>query len=169
MRYDVAKLRKELGLNQKELAAAIGIKQSFLSTIENGKSNMPADKLERLALLCQPRSLDDYIMEPADSSSAADHHQHSHTSQVETLALRDLLNYFHSQAHKEQDEHHAMMHRQLHSLQERNDRLTEKNDHLQQKIEDSQSKLEEVRSELQRAQTEILRLKTLLLNHGLSF
>ena len=43
-RFDIARLRKEKGMSQGELASQLQITQSFLSAIENGKSPLPIEK-----------------------------------------------------------------------------------------------------------------------------
>ena len=48
MMFDLKKFRKEKGLSQKELANILGIGQSFVSQIENGKDPMPDSLKEKL-------------------------------------------------------------------------------------------------------------------------
>jgi len=40
--------RKELGFSQKDLAGLLGIRPSTLSNYENGKTELGADKLEKI-------------------------------------------------------------------------------------------------------------------------
>lgn len=164
-RYDIARLRKELGLSQKELAEKLGIRQSFLSSIETGKSPLPANKRPLLMSLCHPHHLDDYIIGAPTPHTGA--HGQAHPSFIdgnETNMFKELLNYFHEQAHHEKDEHHEQLHMQLNSYQERNDRLTEKNEALQEKIEILNDRIEQLRQELLEVKSENLNLKEQLLN-----
>lgn len=48
MLFDLKKFRKEKGLSQKELANMLGIGQSFVSQIENGKDPMPDSLKDKL-------------------------------------------------------------------------------------------------------------------------
>lgn len=170
MKLDISGLRKKLHLSQKELADRLGIRQSFLSAIETGKSPLPADKLRRLAEICAPEPIDNYFIVPAaekDPHTAI--HQHAGEGVNETSMLKDLLNYFHTQAHRDQDEHHEMMHAQINTYQERNDKLQQRNDLLQEKVEQLNNTIEELRTELHNVRTDNLRLKEILLNNHIKF
>ena len=46
--FDLKAFRKANGLTQTALGDFLGIKKSFVSTIESGKSSMPKDKLTKL-------------------------------------------------------------------------------------------------------------------------
>lgn len=161
MKYDIARLRKKLGLNQKQLSEKLGIRQSFLSAIENGKSPLPSDKESRLMEIVHSENLEEYVISDISKGSVV---QNEFNAINETNMFKELLNYFHSQAHKEKDEHHELLHVQLNSYQERNDRLTEKNEALQLKIEGLNDKIEKLRDELLQVRSENLRLKEQLLS-----
>lgn len=45
----IAKIRKEHGVSQKKLAELIGVKQSAISRIEQGKFNVGFDTLQKIA------------------------------------------------------------------------------------------------------------------------
>ena len=161
VRYDISRLRKKLGLNQKEMAERLGFRQSFLSSVENGKSPFPADRLALLEKMCEPESLKSYIIEetPAPSAGASVFPPGS----KEMNMLSEVLNYFHSQAHREQDGHHEQMHKDMEALQQRNDRLAEKNEALQEKIDILNATIERLREELHQAKGETLELKARIL------
>lgn len=168
MRFDLARLRKKLNLSQKELAEKLGIRQSFLSAIETGKSPLPADKRLMLAKLSEPESLEDYIIENSAESTHG-HNQQNFGAMSETGMLKELLNYFHTQAHRDQDKHHENMHLQLDSFQHRNDRLQKKNDELTDKIQNLSDLVEQLRTELHSTRTENLHLKELLIKNNISY
>lgn len=171
VKYNIARLRKSLGLNQKELAAKLEIKQSFLSAIENGKSPLPADKERKLANLFPGVNLSDFL-ERNDADSASEGAHSTHRKPVmpsESGMIKELLTYFHSQAHKEKDEHHELLHMQMNSFQERNDRLTEKNEKLQEKNEALAARIDEMRDELLAVRSENLRLKELLMANKIPY
>lgn len=62
-RIDIARLRKDNGMSQNDLAQKLQITQSFLSAIENGKSPLPPEKEARIAEIFGLGSLDDYLID----------------------------------------------------------------------------------------------------------
>ena len=166
MKYDVKAIRKHLRLSQKEMSEKLGIRQSFLSAIETGKSPLPADKAQMLRMMLPDNDIDNFTLQ-SDTATATPHQTVTILENGETNMFKELLNYFHNQAHREQDEHHINMHRQLDTMQERIDRLTEKNDALVTKNEQLAAKVESLREELHISKTENLRLKELLLSNGI--
>ena len=145
-RYDIARLRKEHGMSQSELAQRIQVKQSFLSAIENGRSPLPADKEQRILELFGLTSLQAYVKPDAPAPEPAEGSQ-----------FVQLLNEFHTQAHRSSDDTPAD---RLTLLEERNYRLTTRNDALNDKID-------ELRDENERLRHENARLKDLLLRHSI--
>ena len=167
MRFDIARLRKKLNLNQKELAQKLGIRQSFLSAIETGKSPLPVDKRRILAQLCEPERLEAYIVpDDVPESSVANGNLNLVS---ETNMLKELLNYFHTQAHRDQDRHHENMHIQLDGYQKRNDVLQAKNDELSAKVGHLNEIIEQLRTELHSTKMENLRLKEILLSNNIPY
>lgn len=167
MRFDLARLRRKLQLNQKELAEKLGIKQSFLSAIETGKSPLPMEKRLLLAKLCEPETLDAYIIPDDNREQSLPVHGDSFVT--ETNMLKELLNYFHTQAHRDQDKHHENMHLQIDSYQQRNDRLQERNDELTEKLASLNELVEKLREELHATRMENLQLKEILLSHHIPY
>lgn len=168
MKFDIYRLRKKLNLSQKELADKLGIRQSFLSAIETGKSPLPPDKRRRLSELCAPESIEEYIIDKKGTANSTDHNTTRADIVSETNMFKELLNYFHNQAHRNQDEHHEMMHHQMDNLQERNEKLLHKNDMLQEKVERLNTVIDELRENLHAVRTENLKLKEKLISHGIS-
>lgn len=172
VKYDIRSIRKHLDLSQKEMAAELGIRQSFLSAIENGKSPLPKDKAEIIKGMVKPAKISDFLIE-TDKNDGKNTGRRGVATPLEnsgeTDMFKELLNYFHTQAHREQDEHHVNMHKQFDAMQERADRLVEKNDALVSKCELLSAKIESLREELHSAKSENLRLKELLLSNGIKF
>lgn len=47
-RLDLLRLRKRIGMSQRELTEQLHVRPSFLSAIENGRSRLPEEKMEKL-------------------------------------------------------------------------------------------------------------------------
>ncbi len=153
-RIDFVKLRKRAGMSQRELADLLQVRPSFLSAIENGKSRMPDEKLDKIKDIFELDSLDDYMIED-HSDSIVPPHTHA-MDQSDTLA--QLLNHFHELAHQKEREHSghdAEADARIEFLSKRNDRLSERVDDL--------------REEVDSLRQENLRLKELLLKNGIQY
>ncbi|MDE6522329.1 MAG: helix-turn-helix domain-containing protein [Muribaculaceae bacterium] len=153
-RIDFVRLRKRAGMSQRELADLLQVRPSFLSAIENGKSRMPEEKLDKIKEIFELDSLDDYMAEEHVEQTVP---PHTHTmDQNDTLA--QLLNHFHDLAHQREREHSgqdADMASRIEFLMKRNDRLSDRVDDL--------------RDEVDALREENLRLKELLLKNGIQF
>jgi transcriptional regulator with XRE-family HTH domain len=57
---NIKRIRTELGISRKELAAAIGKSESIMSRIENGKMNLRVDDLAKIAHFFSLREIDLY-------------------------------------------------------------------------------------------------------------
>ena len=153
-KLDLVRLRKRAGMSQKELADLLQVRPSFLSAIENGKSRLPEEKLEKIKDIFELSRLDDYMIEETAETIVP---PHTHVSdQSDTLA--QLLNHFHDLAHQRagkpspRDEE---MEARIDFLSKRNDRLSERVDSL--------------RDEIDSLRKENLALKELLLKNGISY
>lgn len=153
-RIDLVRLRKRAGMSQRELADRLHVRPSFLSAIENGRSRIPNEKLEKIKEIFELDSLDDYIVEVSDEHIVPPH-THS-TDQSE--ALTQLLNHFHDLAHQ----HNRSNATQDADTSERLDFLTRRNDRLSEKVDN-------LRDEIDRLREENLRLKDLLVKNGISY
>lgn len=151
---DLAKLRKRAGISQRELADQLQVRPSFLSAIENGKSRLPDEKLDRIMEIFELDSLDDYIMED-HGDTAIPPHTHA-LDEGESLTM--LLNHIHDLAHK-RDRSHAEPDPDAAS---RIDFLTRRNDRLSDRIDD-------LRDEVDGLRAENLRLKELLVKNGIQY
>lgn len=155
-RLDIARLRKDRGMSQSELARHLQITQSFLSAIENGKSPLPPEKESRLLEILSPEDLDRYRIETA-AAGQREKPGKGIGDMSEGDLIGRLLNKFHEQAHRQDasaehhHEHHhriemleetnAALLRRIDSLMERNDRLAADNDALRRRIDTLQEEL----------------------------
>ncbi|MDE6510623.1 MAG: helix-turn-helix domain-containing protein [Muribaculaceae bacterium] len=153
-RIDFVRLRKRAGMSQRELADHLQVRPSFLSAIENGKSRMPEEKLDKIKEIFELDSLDDYMVEEHAEQTVP---PHTHAmDQNDTLA--QLLNHFHDLAHQREREHSG----QDADALERIEFLTKRNDRLSERVDD-------LRDEVDALREENLRLKELLLKNGIHY
>ncbi|MDE5814228.1 MAG: helix-turn-helix transcriptional regulator [Muribaculaceae bacterium] len=153
-KIDFVRLRKRAGMSQRELADLLQVRPSFLSAIENGKSRMPDEKLDRIKEIFELDSLDDYIMEEHLEQTVP---PHTHAmDQNDTLA--QLLNHFHDLAHQREREQSGLDA----DAAARIEFLTKRNDRLSERIDD-------LRDELDALREENLRLKEVLLKNGIQY
>ena len=153
-KIDFVRLRKRAGMSQRELADLLQVRPSFLSAIENGKSRMPDEKLDKIKEIFELDSLDDYMVDEHPEQTVP---PHTHAmDQNDTLA--QLLNHFHDLAHQREREHSgqdADISARIEFLSKRNDRLSERVDNL--------------RDEVDALREENLRLKELLIKNGIQY
>ena len=168
-RYDIARLRKEKGMSQSELANQLQITQSFLSAIENGKSPLPIEKEEKLCEIFGIKNLSTFVvdkkMEP-DSKKLAE--------MTDSDLFNQLLSRFHKQAHSEDTEHHHHDHHEkindlqnkMEALFTRNDALMIRNDRLSDGNDRLRAEIDNYRIEIERLRAENYSLKQRLLEHN---
>lgn len=153
-RIDFVRLRKRAGMSQRELADLLQVRPSFLSAIENGKSRMPEEKLDKIREIFEIDSLDDYMVEEHPEQTVP---PHTHAmDQNDTLA--QLLNHFHDLAHQREREHSV----QDTDTAARIEFLTKRNDRLSERLDD-------LRDEVDSLRAETLRLKELLIKNGIQY
>lgn len=153
-RIDFVALRKRAGMSQRKLAELLQVRPSFLSAIENGRSRMPEEKLERVKEIFELDSLDGYMMEEKEGPSVP---FHTHGSEQEDTLTR-LLNHFHDLAHRREKAENGVDGKAAARI----DFLVKRNDRLSQKVDD-------LRDETDRLRTENLRLKELLIKNGIQY
>ncbi|MDE5791434.1 MAG: helix-turn-helix domain-containing protein [Muribaculaceae bacterium] len=153
-RIDFVRLRKRAGISQRELADLLQVRPSFISAIENGKSRMPDEKLDKIKEIFELDDLDDYMVEEY-SEPAVPPHTHP-MDQKDTLA--QLLNHFHDLAHQRERGHSD----QDVAKDARIDFLTKRNDRLSERIDDLRDKVDTLREEN-------IHLKELLLKNGIQY
>ena len=157
-RYDIARLRKEKGMSQSELASRLQITQSFLSAIENGKSPLPIEKEDMLCEIFNISDLNSLIIKPCKAAEQAS----NLTEMTDSDLFNQLLNRFHKHAHSEESEHHHHDHHQkikdleqkldsmldrIDSLLQRNDNLSADNDRLRAQIDNYRLEIDRLRKE----------------------
>ncbi|MDE7160391.1 MAG: helix-turn-helix domain-containing protein [Muribaculaceae bacterium] len=152
-RIDLVRLRKRAGMSQRALADLLQVRPSFLSAIENGRSRMPEEKLDRLHEIFELDSFDDYIIPDiaGETGSAVPPHTHP-LDQGDSLT--QLLTHFHDLAHRSG---HASAPESEYA--ERIEFLVRRNDRLSDRIDD-------LRDEVDALRRENLQLKELLLRSG---
>lgn len=162
-RYDIARLRKENGMSQSELATLLQMNQSFLSAIENGKSPLPVEKVERLCEIFGLNKLDAYIVESRGAGAEG-----NLSEMTDSDLFNQLLNRFHRQAHSVDTEHHHHDHhekikeleRRIDLLFERNDALMARNDALCDVNDRLRAEIDTHRAEIDRLRKENYELKS---------
>lgn len=161
-RFDIAKLRKEKGMSQGELAGLLQMTQSFLSAIENGKSPLPIEKEERLCEIFNLKNLDEYSL-----SKKEDGNDKSLNELSDSDLFNQLLSRFHKQAHSSEDGKHHHHHQKIEILQQRidflfatNERLMERNDRLSVVNDNLREDIDGYRKEIDRLREEIYLLKS---------
>lgn len=153
-RINLVKLRKRAGMSQRELAERLQVRPSFLSAIENGRSRLPEEKMQKIKEIFELDNFDDFIIdEDEEAAPVIPPHTHPHSEPVDTIA--QLLNQFHELAHKNNAAPDS-------DASERIDYLSKRNDRLSQRVDELRDKVDELREEN-------LRLKELLLINGISF
>ncbi|MDE6769252.1 MAG: helix-turn-helix domain-containing protein [Muribaculaceae bacterium] len=159
-RIDLVKLRKRAGMSQRELADRLQVRPSFLSAIENGRSRMPEEKLEKIKEIFELNSLEEYMIEEATETLIPQHSHippHTHTNE-QSDSITQFLNHFHDLAHqrdKTTSAPDADTIARIDFLMKRNDRLSERVDDL--------------RDEVDKLREENLRLKELLVKNGIAY
>lgn len=154
-RLDLLKLRKAVGLSQRELADRLSVQASFLSAIENGRSRFPDEKMEKLKEIVALEDLDRFLVE--DTAETVGIPPHSHTLD-ESDALTQLLKHIHAQAHKGDGTDRS----REYELQERIDYLSTRNDRLSDRIDELREKVDSLLDEN-------FRLKELLCRNQIDF
>ncbi len=155
-RLDLVKLRKNAGLSQKELADMLSVRPSFLSAIENGRSRLPEEKLDRLKDIFQVDDFSDYMVEDkAETVPVVP--PHTHIAEGDD-ALTALLKHIHAQAHMTDD----LSKSREAELEERISYLTERNDRLSDRLDD-------LREQVDRLREENFHLKELLTLNGVKY
>ena len=121
-RIDIARLRKNFGMSQSELARGLQINQSFLSAIENGRSPLPLEKEEMLMQIFGLDTLEDYVVDEVPRAVA---------DLTEGDLIKQLLSRFHAQAHSADNaDHHRAHHERIDALEQQLAAMIERLDFL---------------------------------------
>lgn len=152
-RLDLVRLRKRAGMSQRELAEILQVRPSFLSAIENGRSRLPDEKMEKIKEIFELDSLEDYMIDSDDRSAGVAPHTHL---MDQSDSFTHLLTHFHDLAHKNSNSQADE------EISGRIDFLTRRNDRLSERVDD-------LRDEVDRLRQENLRLKELLIRNGIEY
>lgn len=168
---DIVRIRRELGISQREMASALNMHQSFLSNIENGRCALPFDKMEKLIKIYNITEPEKYMIEIPDSAQVKNVQRTllgtntftNNSMMCPTSIIEEMQKMFDSHAekiNKKSDEDYLKEQlekssRRIENLETRNDSLTEKNEVLQEKITELNS--------------EIFRLREILAKNGISY
>lgn len=151
-RIDLVKLRKRAGMSQRELAELLNVRPSFLSAIENGRSRLPEEKMEKILEIFELENLNDYIIEEKTQPVVP---PHTHDNE-DVDSISKFLNHFHELAHlREKKDNNSD-----NELASRIDYLTRRNDRLSDRID-------ELRDEVDELRRENLKLKELLIRNNI--
>lgn len=153
-KIDLVKLRKRAGMSQRELADILQVRPSFLSAIENGRSRIPEEKLEKIKEIFEIDSFDGYFKNDSDESLNITNQDPHISDQGDSFT--HLLTHFHALAHKNS---HSIPDDDIHA---RIDFLTKRNDRLSERVDD-------LRDEVDRLRDENIRLKELLVKNGINY
>lgn len=150
-RIDLVRLRKRAGISQRELADMLQVRPSFLSAIENGKSRIPEEKINRILEIFELDNLDGFIIE----EEVETHPMASHTHIMDQGdSFTHLLTHFHEMAHKNYPvAEDSGMKSRIEYLEKRADRLSER--------------LDAIRDEADALRKENLRLKEICIRNGI--
>lgn len=159
-RLNVAAIRSKYGLTQVQLAQKLGIPQGFLSSIENGKRSLPADKRKRLLEVCPVGDIAEYTLDDEGSDSrysgttAADNTANEDSNNTETI-INDS----------------AVIERLLSMIQQDRSetaRVAQRDkDELRRRLEQAETRAEEYRAKFEKLTMENMRLRELCLRNGI--
>lgn len=159
-RLDLVRLRKRAGMSQRELADQLQVRPSFLSAIENGRSRIPEEKLERIKEIFEVDNLEDYMIDDPEEIVVPPHTHiapHTHINE-QSESITQLLNHFHELAHQ----HEKSLSTPDSETIARIDFLTKRNDRLSERVDD-------LRDEVDKLREENMRLKELLVKNGIDY
>lgn len=168
IRIDIQSLRKSRGLSQQALASQLGVKQSFLSAIENGRSPLPARKRKILSeIFGEPELLMYTIDEDVKSVDASrvlgNLSEVRLMQQLKKLFGQDIQNM-------DRDEDILQIDRaQMRNMEERMRRLWQRNEALSNKNVDLQARIDSLADKMEASTQEIYRLREILLRNNINF
>lgn len=168
IRIDIQSLRKSRGLSQQALASQLGVKQSFLSAIENGRSPLPARKRKILSeIFGEPELLMYTIDEDVKSVDASrvlgNLSEVRLMQQLKKLFGQDIQNM-------DRDEDILQIDRaQMRNMEERMRRLWLRNEALSNKNVDLQARIDSLADKMEASTQEIYRLREILLRNNINF
>ena len=161
-RIEIARLRKDHGMSQNELAQHLQITQSFLSAIENGKSPLPTEKEARILEIFSLHDLSGYTAESNNDKPK------SIADMSEGDLIRQLLNRFYSQTQvKETDARVQQCADRIAELEQRNASIMAHADNILQRNERLNQRNDELRLQIDQLRDEIFRLRGILADNNI--
>lgn len=158
-RLDLVRLRKSAGMSQRELAERLKVRQSFLSAIENGRSRLPEEKLDKIKRIFNLDNLDSYMTKEAETDITVPPHSHPVS---EGDAIAGLLKHIHDEAHRMSGTGETQTLSRISELEERNDFLSRRNDQLS-------DRLDKLREQIDSLREENFKLKELLTKNSIGY
>lgn len=154
-RIDLAKIRSDHSVSQKDLAEKLGVKQSFLSNIERGRSPLPPEKLDKIIEIFDIENIDIYYIEDIGSSNMSKSQSDNTNSIINDSAIFEK---FVGVMEKMTEAKYANETEALSRIE----RLQDRNDFLN-------SQVDELRKDLTRLLHENFALKEILIKNGIDY
>ncbi|MCH5319764.1 MAG: helix-turn-helix domain-containing protein [Paramuribaculum sp.] len=156
-KYDFHRLRKEVGITQKQLAEKLNITQGFMSSVENGRNLFPEDRIDDLQSLFPQINLEDFEIKEQDTVEKNQIGANNTSSDIQINdpeTLKMLLSFVHNREIVEKGSREMDV-EEIKTLRHRNDKLNDK-------LESLKDNLEKAREEIFKLRQENLILKSLL-------
>lgn len=164
-RYRLLELRKENGKTQKELAAALGVTQGFLSSVEKGRNPFPDERVADLRKAFPGVDITRYEIDeeeyPRYLESVGSNNKFSEIRINDPEALRQILGIL-ERIDRDTDKARGGDDEEIQRLRDDNARLCSRIDELQKKYDDCRDREIDLREE-------IWRLRELLTANGISY
>lgn len=154
-RVDLAKIRSDYSISQKDLAEKLGVKQSFLSNIERGRSPLPPEKLDKIIEIFEIEDIDSYYIEDIGNNSVSKSQSDNTNSIINDSAIFEKFVGIMEKMTEAKNANESEALSRIERLQDRNDFLN--------------SQVDELRKDLTRLLHENFALKELLIKNGIDY
>lgn len=154
-RVDLAKIRSDYSISQKDLAEKLGVKQSFLSNIERGRSPLPPEKLDKIIEIFEIEDIDSYYIEDIGNNSVSKSQSDNTNSIINDSAIFEKFVGIMEKMTEAKYANESEALSRIERLQDRNDFLN--------------SQVDELRKDLTRLLHENFALKELLIKNGIDY
>lgn len=154
-RVDLAKIRSDYSISQKDLAEKLGVKQSFLSNIERGRSPLPPEKLDKIIEIFEIEDIDSYYIEDIGNNSVSKSQSDNTNSIINDSAIFEKFVGIMEKMTEAKYANESEALSRIERLQDRNDFLN--------------SQVDELRKDLTRLLHENFVLKELLIKNGIDY
>lgn len=154
-RVDLAKIRSDYSISQKDLAEKLGVKQSFLSNIERGRSPLPPEKLDKIIEIFEIEDIDSYYIEDIGNNGVSKSQSDNTNSIINDSAIFEKFVRIMEKMTEAKNANESEALSRIERLQDRNDFLN--------------SQVDELRKDLTRLLHENFALKELLIKNGIDY